>query len=82
LNGATGSTDTLGSVLNLPTTSQIIGANASAGEVFSGNFYDVLVYSTALSTTQRQDVEGYLAWKWGIQATLPANHPYRNSAPA
>jgi len=82
LNGATGSTDTLGSVLNLPTTSQIIGANASAGEVFSGNFYDVLVYSTALSTAQRQDVEGYLAWKWGFQTTLPANHPYRNSAPA
>jgi hypothetical protein len=81
LNAATGATDTLGSALNLPITSQIIGANSGAGEVFNGNFYDVLVYSTALTTTQRQDVEGYLAWKWGIQTTLPSNHPYRNSAP-
>jgi hypothetical protein len=68
--------------LNLPTTSQIIGANAGAGEVFYGNFYEVLVYSKALTPAERQGVEGYLAWKWGVQATLPSNHPYRNSAPA
>jgi hypothetical protein len=81
LNAATGATDTLGSALNLPTTSQIIGANTGAGEVFSGNFYELLVYSRALSTELRQKVEGFLAWKWGIQARLPSNHPYLNSAP-
>jgi hypothetical protein len=33
------------------------------------------------SATDRQKIEGYLAWKWGIQASLPAAHPYRNAAP-
>ena len=67
---------------NLPTTSQIIGATTGGGEAINGNLYEVLVYSKQLTPAERQGVEGYLAWKWGIQATLPSNHPYRNSAPA
>lgn len=26
-------------------------------------------------------LEGYLAWKWGLQADLPSWHPYKSSAP-
>lgn len=29
----------------------------------------------------RQLVEGYLAWRWGIEATLPGGHPYKDAAP-
>ena len=29
----------------------------------------------------RQKVEGYLAHKWGVAGNLPANHPYKASAP-
>lgn len=25
--------------------------------------------------------EGYLAWKWGLQGSLPVSHPYKNAAP-
>jgi hypothetical protein len=25
--------------------------------------------------------EGYLAWKWGLEANLPADHPYKDAAP-
>jgi hypothetical protein len=39
----------------------------------------VIVEST--DTTTRQLVEGYLAWKWGLQTSLPAGHPYRNAPP-
>jgi hypothetical protein len=39
----------------------------------------VMVEST--DTTTRQRIEGYLAWKWGLQTSLPAGHPYRNAAP-
>lgn len=28
-----------------------------------------------------QKAEGYLAHKWGIESSLPSNHPYKNSAP-
>jgi len=32
-------------------------------------------------TTIRQKVEGYLAWKWGLVASLPVTHPYKNAPP-
>jgi hypothetical protein len=41
--------------------------------------YEILVYSTPLTQVQRQQVEGYLAWKWGLQGSLPATHPYKAS---
>ena len=43
-----------------------------------GHICEVIIYTIALSTPQRQQVEGYLAWKWGLQANLPAGHPYKN----
>ena len=43
---------------------------------YTGTIYEFLIYSNALSTTQRQSVEGYLAWKWGINPSLPAIHPF------
>lgn len=42
-------------------------------------FYEFIVYNAVLSEAQRQQVEGYLAWKWGMQGSLPASHPYKNS---
>ncbi len=30
---------------------------------------------------RRQAVEGYLAWKWGLVANLPADHPFKNRPP-
>lgn len=35
----------------------------------------------SLSTTQRQQIEGYLAWKWSLQNSLPSDHPYKNTRP-
>lgn len=32
-------------------------------------------------TTNRQLIEGYLAWKWGLENLLPAQHPYKSGAP-
>ena len=39
-------------------------------------YAEVLVYNAEMTVTQRQGIEGYLAWKWGLQASLPATHPY------
>jgi hypothetical protein len=45
---------------------------------YTGLVGEVIVYNSALSTAQRQQVEGYLAWKWGIQQSLPSSsHPYK-----
>jgi len=46
-----------------------------------GYIAEHIVFPTNLSTLNRQKVEGYLAWKWGVQASLPTNHPYKNRPP-
>jgi hypothetical protein len=49
---------------------------ASLGRYFIGTVAEVVVYTSTLTGSQRQQVEGYLAWKWGMQALLPPSHPY------
>lgn len=49
-------------------------------DCYGGQFGEVLAYDGALSTDDRQKVEGYLAWKWGID--LSSTHPYASNAPA
>jgi len=39
-----------------------------------GYIYELVAYNSALSTADREAVEGYLAWKWGV--ALPRAHPY------
>ncbi|MFZ9922643.1 MAG: phage head spike fiber domain-containing protein, partial [Candidatus Nanopelagicaceae bacterium] len=47
----------------------------------NGKMSEFVFVSGTLSTADRQKVEGYLAWKWGLQANLPVGHPYKNSPP-
>lgn len=49
---------------------------------FSGIIYEVLFYSNALTTNERQAVEGYLAWKWNFASSLIAGHPYAKIPPS
>ena len=46
------------------------------GDWFTGTIHEIIVYNSALTTTQRQQMEGYLAWKWGLQQSLPSTHPF------
>ena len=46
-----------------------------------GHICELMFYNGVVPTTQRQQIEGYLAWKWGLQANLPAGHPYINGPP-
>lgn len=49
--------------------------------LIDGVVAEVLVYNTAMASADRQLIEGYLAWKWGLEASLPSGHPYESSAP-
>jgi hypothetical protein len=53
-----------------------IGRGVSTGSPLNGVVNEVVTYTTTLTPTERRQVEGYLAWKWGLQASLPTTHPY------
>jgi hypothetical protein len=51
------------------------------GLSFGGQWCELIIYSNVMIPYDRQRVEGYLAWKWGLQSNLPAIHPFRSNAP-
>jgi len=53
----------------------------ASGRGWSGIIAEVVVCSSQLGASDRQKVEGYLAHKWGLEANLPAGHPYKSAAP-
>lgn len=58
-------------------TISVIGSY-NGGGYLQGQIYEMIIYSTALNTTERQQVEGYLAQKWGLTGSLPTGHPGLN----
>jgi hypothetical protein len=46
-----------------------------------GYIYEVIVFNTEIGVDERQAIEGYLAWKWGIQDLLVDTHPYYLAPP-
>lgn len=46
----------------------------------SGNVYELLMYSSALTIAEQQRIEGYLAWKWGCETCLSSEHSMSDSA--
>jgi len=42
---------------------------------------EVIMLNKAVSTADREKIEGYLAHRWGLAINLPAAHPYKHCAP-
>lgn len=78
-NGATPSSGTQPAYSSSATQLDIMFE--SAANTTSGYIGEMIFYNSVLSTTNRQRIEGYLAWKWGLVASLPANHPFKNAPP-
>ncbi len=55
--------------------------NNASQELYNGPINEIIIYNTILTAVQRQQMEGYLAWKWGLQGNLPSNHPYKSTPP-
>jgi hypothetical protein len=49
--------------------------STSMASKLDGVIYEILFFNTALGLSDRQSVEGYLAQKWSLTGSLPANHP-------
>ena len=83
LNGGTIYTKTAGTPFTAGTTTYL-GIDTTGGGAtyyFAGSAMEIIIYNVALTTTQKQQVEGYLAWKWGVQSSLPYTHPYARLFP-
>ena len=50
-------------------------------DLWSQNIAEVIAVRGDISTEDRQRIEGYLAWQWGLQANLPSGHPFKTAAP-
>jgi hypothetical protein len=54
----------------------LMANRGSTAQSIKGAFAEVVCYTSA-NTSDRQAVEGYLAHKWGLTASLPSNHTHK-----
>lgn len=59
---------------------RLIGNNQSF-TWWNGGIGEMIFTNGSESYGERKKIEGYLAWKWGIDSKLPSNHPYKLYAP-
>ena len=52
------------------------------GETSDAQIAEVLIYNVDLSDANCRKIEGYLAWKWGLQANLTSGHIHASSGPS
>lgn len=57
-------------------TSRISLSGSFGGRYFIGNIAEVIVYPGGVNSTQRSQIQGYLAWKWRLKSQLPPDHPF------
>lgn len=53
----------------------------STTDYLTADYNEVMYYAAILPVAERQAVEGYLAWKWGLVPYLQSNHPYKTVSP-
>jgi hypothetical protein len=58
-----------------------IGNRTDTLRGFNGDFGEILYLPVLAALSIVEQIEGYLAHKWGLTASLPNDHPYKNSAP-
>lgn len=81
-----GSTQTLSTTATLSTTLDGFSVGSLQGASIASYYSnisvaEIIVTYDAISTLNRQKVEGYLAHKWGLEANLPVGHPYKTTGP-
>jgi len=73
-----GTTLASGNVGTTSFSSLNIGGNENEDQAIEGYIAEIVAFA---DNSKTEIIEGYLAWKWGLQGKLPVGHPYKNSAP-
>ena len=77
LEGSVGQTGTVSAMSGGGTIGNVVSQGILSGTIFE----IIFILDTTITTINRNKLEGYLAWKWGIQSYLPAGHPYLSAPP-
>ena len=72
---------TTSTAANLTNTETKLGSESGQFGAWSGNIFELVVGRGTLSDADRQRIEGYLSWKWGLEDNLPSDHPYKTFPP-
>lgn len=54
---------------------------ASSDDLTHGSLKEVLIFKESHTVAKSQIIQGYLAHKYGVTASLPSDHPYKTEAP-
>jgi hypothetical protein len=81
INGTQQSIAALHTISSNNTSALILGGESNTARCADLRLGEFLVVPGVLTAHQRQKFEGYLAHKWSLTASLPANHFYRSSPP-
>jgi len=76
INGLLTGTSNTGPYITAENTTYIGTDNYLGFSGFNGNISEIIIYSNALSDSDRQKVESYLKWRWNI--TLDPSNPYNS----
>jgi hypothetical protein len=68
------------SPVSVTQATRIWSYDGNPGRSWNGYFGE-FIFVNNIDRDTAQQIEGYLAWKWGLEAFLPAEHPYKSSAP-
>jgi hypothetical protein len=78
-NGTAGTANTT-AMATFNSTNLRVGSLFQDVLFYLGEIGEIVIISGE-NTTDRQLIEGYLAWKWGTESQLVSGHPYENAAP-
>jgi uncharacterized repeat protein (TIGR02543 family) len=81
VNGRLLATATSDAVSSDNASALILGGESSTARCAAVRIGELLVVPAAIASESRQRIEGYLAHKWSLQGSLPADHRHQASPP-
>jgi hypothetical protein len=78
-NGADRTTGAMGT--GPPASPLFVGCQNNASNFLTGDVAALLFFNKAISQDEEDQLYGWAAYKYGLQGSLPSDHPYKYRAP-
>ena len=67
--------------VNTPSAAGRAGSRVDGANFWSGEVQALVIVNAVLTTNERQFLEGWAAWEFGLVPSLPSDHPYKSAPP-